>query len=258
MICHTEAERAWRITTRCGGDAIEGLFVTGTDTGVGKTVVAGGLVGALKARGVNVGVMKPVQSGGMVVDGALTSPDARFLMALAGVKDSQQLVNPVCLEAPLAPSAAARKAGIRIEPEEILSAYGRLRNLHDFLVIEGAGGLAVPLCGKFLIADLALRFRLPLVIVARSGLGTINHTVLTVEFAQHRGLEVAGIVLNHIEEKPPGEAERTSPCIIGELTGIPVWGPLPFDPAVDVLKCRQGNIVDAVCSHLPIPYPQPY
>lgn len=211
-----------------------GCFVTGTDTGVGKTVVTGGLAGALRRRGVDAGVMKPVQTGVTVAERDRGGGDGGFLMRAAGLgdppplADPPDLVTPVCLEAPLAPSVSARLEGAAVDLDLVRRAYARLSARHPFMLVEGAGGLAVPIRGRYLMAHLASDLGLPLLVVARAGLGTINHTVLTVEFARARGLDVVGIVVNGYPATAAGLAERSNPATIADLTGVPILGVIPF------------------------------
>lgn len=216
-----------------------GLFITGTDTGVGKTVVAGALAGALRRRGLDVGVMKPVATG--VSPSGDLPPDARFLARLAGVSDPSEWVCPVRLEAPLAPWVAARLEGREVRTDRVLSAYGELRSRHEWLVVEGAGGLAVPVTSTYLMSDLARDMELPLVVVARPGLGTINHCLLTAHYAGCAGLAVAAIVLNAYPPDP-GLAERTNPQAIRDLTGIASVETFPLCEGVDSERDLAGEI----------------
>ena len=204
-----------------------GIFITGTDTEVGKTVIGGGLAATLKSAGIKVGVMKPVASGGITREGRLVSEDAIFLKHAALVEDDLDLINPICLRYPLAPSVAAEIEGVSIELQRIDAAFDQLSRKYDFIIVEGVGGIAVPIQGDFLVAHLAQRLQLPLLIVARPGLGTINHTVLTVAFAESFDLEIRGIVLNRPESQ--GIAEETNPKEIARLTGLPILGIVPFD-----------------------------
>jgi dethiobiotin synthetase len=204
--------------------APRGLFITGTDTGVGKTVVAAGLARYLAAQGVNVGVMKPVESG--VPDQAKLGEDGALLRWAAGSDDPDALVTPFRLSEALAPSLAAERAGVDIRLPDLLEAAKQLSCRHDFLVVEGAGGLLVPVAKQLLMADLALHLGFPLLIVCRAGLGTINHTLLTVEAACRRNLALAGLVVNGMPDNP-GTAELHAPEMLAELTGLPVWGTLP-------------------------------
>ena len=215
-----------------------GIFITGTDTEIGKTVIAGGLAAALKAAGVNVGVMKPIASGGVEHKGQIVSEDAIFLKYAAQVDDALDLINPICLRHPLAPSVAAEIEGMSIDLQQIDDAFAELCQRHEFIVVEGVGGIAVPICEEMLVANLAQRFQLPLLIVARPNLGTINHTVLTVEFAKSYDLEVCGIVLNASQEGFKGLAEETNPKELERLTHLPILGTVPFNERL------QGNIPD--------------
>jgi dethiobiotin synthetase len=201
---------------------MKSIFVTGTDTGIGKTIVAAGIAAALARRGVDVGVMKPVASGGLV------SEDARLLRRAARVEDDLALVNPICLRPPLAPSVAARISGRRIDLGRVWKAYRTLSRLHACMVVEGVGGLLVPILDRYPVARLVKRLGLPLVVVARPTLGTINHTALTVLAARSHGLTVRGIILNHHARVRRGVAERSNPGAIETETGVPVLGEVPW------------------------------
>jgi dethiobiotin synthetase len=205
-----------------------GLFVTGTDTGVGKTLVACALVRALRARGVNVGAMKPVATGALVEGRRLIAEDGLRLWWAAGAEDDFALVSPVACREPLAPAVAAARARKPVDLQKVFAAYKKLVVQHEFMVVEGVGGLCVPLRGKYLVLDLARRLGLPLLIVARWRLGTINHTLLTVRAARAAGLEVAGIVLNETDAAPHGVAERTVAPVLEKLAGAPVLARIPY------------------------------
>ncbi|MFP3866649.1 MAG: dethiobiotin synthase [Desulfobacteraceae bacterium] len=206
---------------------VNGIFVTGTDTGVGKTVIAAGLTAALRDSGVRAAYFKPIQSGAAETEGVLIPDDARLAQMLAGLEEPLSVLTPIVLQLPLAPAVAAAQVGVSIDLECIAQAYRDLASRYDYLVVEGAGGLYVPLIDhEFLVLDLALWLGLPLVIVARPGLGTINHTTLTVKAAIQAGLEVAGIIINQYPEQP-GVAERTNPGIIAALTNRPILGKVP-------------------------------
>lgn len=220
-----------------------GVFVTGTDTGVGKTIAAATLARLLRVNGINVGVMKPVTSGCRDGNGVLVSDDAELLCEAAGVQYSDD-VAPYCLREPLAPAEAAKIDGVRIDFARIKESYRRLAATHDFVIVEGAGGLMVPLSGGLLVADLVRELDLPLLVVARPGLGTINHTVLTCFAAQQMELRVAGVIVNGMP-KQPGRAENSAPHQIGSLCGAPVLGIWPFRDELD-----QIEIVDELASWL--------
>lgn len=205
--------------------APRGIFVTGTDTGVGKTIVAATLARLLRMNGVSVGVMKPVTSGCREEAGQLVSDDALLLCRAAGIPCSGD-VAPYRLREPLAPADAARIDGVRIDFSAIKAAFERLAATYQYVIVEGAGGLMVPLSGGLLVADLARELDLSLLVVARPGLGTINHTVLTCFSAQQLGLQVAGVIVNGMPEHP-GLAEKGAPHQIGSLCGASVLGAWP-------------------------------
>lgn len=212
----------------------KGIFITGTDTGVGKTTVAVGLVHMLKERGLDVGVMKPVATGARQghsqlrqQGGKKVSEDARLLMEAANSQDPYELINPVCLSTPAAPSVAAQEEGVSIELKHIWEAFKTLKSRHQFLVVEGIGGLLVPINGNILVADIARKMALPLVIVARASLGTINHTLLTIEAARKRRLKVAGVVLNSPDSQGALKQRDSNKEEIERLSGIPVLGVIP-------------------------------
>lgn len=202
-----------------------GIFVTGTDTGVGKTIVAATLARLLVMNGISVGVMKPVTSGCREEDGQMVSDDAVLLCQAAEISMSDD-VAPYRLREALAPADAARRDGVRIDFSVIKAAYDRLASQYQYVIVEGAGGLMVPLSGGLLIADLALELKLPLLVVARPGLGTINHTVLTCYAAQQLGLQVAGVIINGMPECP-GLAEQGALHMIGSLCGASILGVWP-------------------------------
>lgn len=204
------------------------FLVTGTDTGVGKTLVTAGLAAALARRGIDVGVMKPFATGARRVGGRLVSEDAQALQAASGVGDSLERINPVCLKPPLAPSMAAKVANRPIDLRSVWSAYRALKAGHDVLIIEGVGGLLVPLVTGFTVAHLARRWHLPLIIVTRPSLGTLNHTALTVQTARTFGLRVLGLVINHAVRSRRGLAERLNPSALREQNRVPVLGEIPF------------------------------
>lgn len=214
--------------------APRGIFVTGTDTGVGKTIVAATLARLLRMNGVSVGVMKPVTSGCPEEDGQLVSDDARLLCQAAGVVLSDD-VAPYRLREALAPAVAAGIDGVRIDFAHIKAAFNRLAASYDYVIVEGAGGVMVPLSGGLLVADLVRELELPLLVIARPGLGTINHTVLTCYAAQQLGLQVAGVIINGMPEQP-GRAEKGAPHQIGSLCGASVLGIWPHRNEIDEME----------------------
>jgi len=228
----------------------KGFFITGTDTGVGKTVVTAGLAGALKARGFRVGIMKPAASGAVMRNGHLISNDVAFLLKSINSQEDHQIVAPLTIEPPLAPLAASMLEKIPIEPEKIFKAFDIMRQKYDILLVEGIGGILVPLTESYSIADLIKDMSLPLIIVARPGIGTINHTLLTINEAEKRGIEVKGFIINGMEINQVGDAEKTNPEIIIKISGKPLLGILPFDPKVNMEQLVTGDIVKLAEKHL--------
>ncbi|MBI2917844.1 MAG: dethiobiotin synthase [Chloroflexi bacterium] len=206
-----------------------GIFVTGTDTSVGKSLVAGGLAAVLKGWGIDVGVMKPAETGCRTEKGRRVPEDALFLKEMAGSDDPLEMVNPYALEQPLAPAVAAEMEGVEIRLEVIESAYRQLARRHDLVLVEGAGGLLVPLTGTCFMADLAKLLGLPLLVVSRALLGTINHSLLTVAHARQAGLPVLGLVMNHTTPEG-GVAEATNAAALRRWAGAPLLGVIPYLP----------------------------
>jgi len=226
---------------------VKGLFVTGTDTGVGKTVITAGLAGVLRKNGVKAAAFKPVQTGGIESEEGLLSEDALFYRTVAGLPYSSRDMNPCCFRPPLSPNIAARVSGRIIDPVSLEKAYLRLAAENDVILVEGAGGLCVPLVDyHFTMADLARLLGIPLLVVARPGLGTINHTVLTVRYAQWSGIDIKGIIINGYQEDQATMAERTNPEVIEGMTGVPILGIVPYLPEVSVESGRAGCLVEVV------------
>ncbi|MEW6614362.1 MAG: dethiobiotin synthase [Thermodesulfobacteriota bacterium] len=230
----------------------KGIFITGTDTEVGKTVVAAGLAGAIKAKGIDVGVMKPVATGAIRTPDGLISTDVQFLLKSIECHDELNLVNPITIELPLAPLVASRLEGCEIELDKIRNAYFKLSQRHDFIVVEGIGGILVPIKEDYFVSDMIKELDLPCIIVARPGLGTINHALLTLREAQQKGIEVRGFIINGMDEQKAGIAERTNPEVIKGLSHIPMLGVLPFDPRVDIFSLEMGDIIGLTLRHIDV------
>ena len=207
----------------------QGLFITGTDTDVGKTLITAAFAAHLKNK-INVGVMKPVESGCLrdpENPKNLIRSDSLFLKRMAKVDDPLDLINPYFFEAPLAPRIAAELEKVEISTDKILDCFHMLSEIHSFLLLEGAGGLLVPLVREKTILDLIEMMQLPVLLVARGSLGTINHTLLSLEALKKREIEVAGIILNHTTSK----ADLSSRYNLGTLkewTDVPIWGEFPY------------------------------
>lgn len=201
-----------------------GIFITGTDTGVGKTYIAEKIASALTIKGVDVGVMKPAETGCRVRSGKLMPADTLRLKAAAHCDDSLDLLNPYRFRKPLAPFVAARLEGKKINPPKIINVFQTLAQKHEFMIVEGAGGIMVPLTRCYTFCDLAFEIGLPVVIVARPGLGTINHTLLTISALRESGIPIAGVIINYAEAQRNSAAEMTNPGVISALSGVKILG----------------------------------
>lgn len=226
------------------GVTMRGLFITGTDTGVGKTFVAGLMVRALRAHGVRVGAYKPVVSGARTVGHVereaggerWAAPsvwdDVEQLFAATDGEYPRERIAPQRFLAPVAPPVAARQEGRDVDADGLARGVDWWRERVDLLVVEGAGGLLSPIATDVTNRDLAVRLGWPVLVIARQRLGTINHTALTVEACQSRGLRVAGIVLNDADGLAEHDPSRkTNAGEIARVTGIPVLAEIRYSPS---------------------------
>jgi len=217
----------------------KGIFVTGTDTGVGKTVVSAAIALTLRQSGKRVAPMKPVQTGAGD-DGLL---DIEFIQKVIGTNYSLEVVCPYRFPLPLAPLVAAELTRERIDVDRIKSAYFDLTSWNDIVIVEGAGGLLVPLTGTYFMSDLAYDLGVGLIIVIRPGLGTLNHTLLSLEHARSRGINILGIVINNFPDTP-ALAERKNPELLLKLTGEKILGVIHHDQEISVERGNIGNIIE--------------
>jgi dethiobiotin synthetase len=202
---------------------MKGIFVTGTDTGVGKTIISSGLAAVLKDYMVDVGVFKPMISGISRQD---SESDTSILKRMSATPLSLEEISPFHYKEPLAPYAAQQLEGTSVQITEVLAYWEKIKERHDFFIVEGAGGISVPLGENFLVSHLITALELPIIIVARPHLGTVNHTFLTVQYAKELGLDVLGVVINGMSDRP-SLAERTNPKLIEELCEVPILGVIP-------------------------------
>ncbi len=212
-----------------------GIFITGTDTGVGKTFFACGLAALLRESGYKVGVMKPAETGCDQGEGKLVPQDAVALKKASGCEFSLETICPYPLREPLAPSVAAERDEVRIDIDRLMSVYSEISAAHDITIVEGAGGLMVPMLPSYTYADFAKVLKLPLIVVAANRLGMINHLLLTLEHASCQGLSVLGYVLNQIESQPSLAAETNREALVS-LTGVPCMGELPYIQGSEIGK----------------------
>jgi adenosylmethionine-8-amino-7-oxononanoate aminotransferase len=212
----------------------KGIFITGTDTGIGKTVVSAGLALSLKQKGLDVGIMKPLQSGGR--------EDTDFLIKALGAKDEIELINPCYFKKPLAPLIASEVEDIRIDILSIKNAFDELSKRHDIVIVEGIGGLLVPITEDYFVSDLILELDIPVIIVSRPELGTINHTLLTAKHAKESGMDIIGIIFNETKKRRKGLAEKTNPSIIEKLSGVPILGTLSYISSLNIKNRKTGEL----------------
>lgn len=216
-----------------------GFFITGTDTGVGKTIITAALIKAAHLLGFKACGMKPIETGckreefkvkssKLKVKDMLIPSDGTFLGEITGTGESIDLITPIRFENPLAPFPASEIENMPVDLDKIKTAYKELSNKYDVIIVEGIGGLLVPIKRGHFVIDLAKDFGLPIIVVSKPGLGTINHTMLTVNYAIKEGLDVAGIIINHTRPPERTLAENTNPEIIRRLSPVPVIGIFPY------------------------------
>jgi dethiobiotin synthetase len=220
-----------------------GIFITGTDTGVGKTIAAAGLLLTLKQRGLNVGYMKPVETGCPVLDGEVVPQDVRFIREVVGIRDDLELMCPYRLKAAAAPSIASRLEDVHVDLGFIVDQYFQLSLLHEIVVVEGVGGLMVPLNNSDLVTDLVLQLGLDMLVVARPGLGTINHSLLTLNMAKVMGIPTSGVIINGFGREAIGLPERTNPDEIEHFGNVPVLGIVPWLKDLDYNTGKPGSLL---------------
>lgn len=221
---------------------MSGVFVTGTDTGVGKTIVAAGIAGAMKRDGINVGVMKPIATG-IPKENGFKSSDAELLAKIADSTDPESEINPIFLPLEASPLTASRTLNMDIKLDRVFSAFKSLTGKHEFVIVEGIGGVMVPIKQDYFVIDMIKEMNMPVLVVSRAALGTLNHTLLTVRACREYDLNVAGIVINGVRSN--NIIERTAGEIIHELTGMFVIGSIPFVDAFDT-----NNVIDLVSKHV--------
>jgi dethiobiotin synthetase len=211
------------------------IFITGTDTAVGKTVVTYVLSVLLRSKGHDVGVMKPVQCAGT---------DAQFLKKALKLQDDLKVINPFYAPEPLSPHLAFRRSKIKFDKRRVGDCLKTLQARHEIILVEGAGGLMVPLTDTYYNADLAADLKAEVIVVARLGLGTINHSLLTINEIKRRGLKIKGIVFCQTKPAVKGLPESTNPQEIEKLSGVKVFGIIPY------LKPLNQKNIRYKCQHL--------
>lgn len=210
--------------------SLPGLFITGTDTGVGKTLVAGAIADWFRRRNQRVGVLKPIATGCAHRREGLVSEDAEFLAHCADARFPLDVICPQRYAEPLAPAVAAERAGTAVDWDAVTRSLRMIQSASDVMIIEGVGGVMVPLDAKHTVLDFAQWVKLPAVVVARPNLGTINHTLLTVNTLRAAGVTVAGVVINRYPAESASVAEETNPRAIERWGKVPVLCVVPEEP----------------------------
>lgn len=210
-----------------------GIFVTGTDTGVGKTLVTAGIVRWLRNQGIDAVPMKPVQTGGEPRGGRLVAPDLEYYLSVSGIipdPAEMQLMSPYVYEPACSPHLAGRMAQHYPEPSRIKDCAEKLMQNHRAVVVEGAGGIMVPINESGTMLDLIQMLAFPVVLVSRFGLGTINHTLLSVRALRASGLDLLGVVFNHVEPPLPENRfiEKDNPATIARFGEVTVLGKIRY------------------------------
>ena len=221
------------------------LYVTGTDTGIGKTLASCALLHALRGRGLRAVGMKPVASGCERAGDEWRNADALALQAAGEPGIAYADINPFALQQPLAPELAARDAGIEVALPPIVDAHARLAARADAVVVEGVGGWAAPLSGSLMQADLVRALRLPVVLVVGLRLGCLNHALLSARAIIGDGVQLAGWIASHVD--PAMERVEDNLTMLSERLPAPCWGVLPHAPGIDpALHARHLRIAGHV------------
>ncbi|HYG06303.1 MAG TPA: dethiobiotin synthase [Stenotrophomonas sp.] len=207
------------------------FYVTGTDTGIGKTVASSTLLHALRGRGLRAVGMKPLASGCEATTEGWRNEDALALQAASQPRPDYALVNPYALPEPLAPEIAAAEAGVTIELAPLRNAFGQLRAMADAVVVEGVGGWAAPLSATLDQADLARALELPVVLVVGLRLGCLNHARLSAAAIAADGLRCVGWIANEVDPQMARRDENFA--LLGQRLPMPCWGRIPYQPDAD-------------------------
>lgn len=197
------------------------IFITGTDTDIGKTFITAGLAATMQSLGYSTSVYKPVQSGAIEKNGFMQAPDLAFVKS---VDPYIQTYSSYLLKEPVAPSIAAEMENIVIDRNVIQKDYEHISKESDCTIVEGAGGLMVPVAPRFLMLDMIKMLDLPIVIVIRPDLGTVNHTLLTINQAAAAGIKVRGVIINNFPEKTNDISMKSAPRLIEEYSDAKVLG----------------------------------
>jgi dethiobiotin synthetase len=204
---------------------MESLFITGTDTDVGKTYVTAGLAVTLRKMNVDIGIMKPFAAGKAQKKG-YKSEDVEILSKAAQICDPEILVNPQFFALAASPYTASRSLKVKVKKTTVLSSFNKLSKLHKILLVEGMGGIMTPILKNYYITDLIKEMNIPAVIVTRTRVGTVNHTIMTVKMCQKYKIPIKGIIINNFDSD--GYSLKMLKRDLPSLTGVPILGTIPY------------------------------
>jgi dethiobiotin synthetase len=222
--------------------SVRGLFITGTDTGVGKTLVAGGIARILSQDGLQVGVFKPVASGCTHQYEGLVNADSDFLRMCSGCDFELSVINPVGFITPAAPVVCQERERRRVDFGAVAAAYEKICAESEVMIVEGIGGVRVPISGDVDVLEMMKWFALPVVVVSRPSLGTINHTLLTIDAVRDAGLELLGVVINGYDALSATVAEETVADVIEEYGDVDILSIVPRDEGSNVEEGKLGQL----------------
>ena len=204
---------------------MKSLFITGTDTDVGKTYVAAGLAVTLRKMGIDVGIMKPFAAGTPQKKG-FKSEDVEILSRAAQVSDPEKLMNPQFFKMAASPCTASKNLKVKVRVNSVLSNFKKLSKLHSMLLVEGMGGIMTPILKNYFVTNLIKEMQLPAVIVTRTKIGTVNHTIMTCKMCEKYKIPIMGIIINNFDSD--GYTVKTLKRDLQSLTGVPILGTIPF------------------------------
>ena len=206
--------------------SVKAYFITGTDTGVGKTSITAGLAGSMRKIGIDVGVMKPISTGYPQKSG-FKSYDVAKLVEAISIKDPEDLINPVFLALPTSPYDATKLLELSVDMPLIFEQFKKLLSMHEILLVEGIGGIMTPITKNFFVADLIKGMNIEIIIVTRATIGTLNHTIMTCKMCKDYGIKIRGLIINNFDEKGT-PSEKNAPKTLYELTNVPILGMISF------------------------------
>ncbi|MGP0629272.1 dethiobiotin synthase [Nitrospina sp. 32_T5] len=225
--------------------AANGYFITATDTGIGKTVVTAALLTLFRQHGQNAGFIKPIETGVDTHCSSAANSDAKFLLECSGLNEPLEAICPLILKTPAAPYQAAEVENREIDPAAIEDACRALASRYHPLLVEGVGGLRVPITPDYHVIDLIAALGFPVILVSGFQLGTLNHTLLSLDALHARGIPVKGVIFSDRKEDGLTDVEALQPALISHLSKVPVLGRLPF---IDDLST--DSFTPEVCAHL--------